>query len=94
MGWQAWETIGVVILVVGLLTFSRIAPDVVMLGAVTLLLTLGIVSEKDAFVGFANEGMLTSSLLLPREYGKPERWPFWLKGYWGNPSQLLRPRPG
>ena len=64
MGWQAWVTIGIVLLVVGLLTFGRIAPDLVMLGAVTLLLTFGVVNEKDALGGFANEGMLTVAILF------------------------------
>jgi di/tricarboxylate transporter len=64
MIWQAWITIGIVLLVVGLLTFSRIAPDVIMLGAITLLLTLGVVTEKDALGGFANEGMLTVAVLF------------------------------
>lgn len=57
-------TIGVVLLVVGLLAFSTISPDVIMLGAITLLLTFGVVNEKDAFGGFANEGMLTVAALF------------------------------
>ncbi|MBM4259170.1 MAG: SLC13 family permease [Deltaproteobacteria bacterium] len=64
MIWQAWVTIGVLLLVVSLLTFSRIAPDVIMLGAITLLLTLGVVDEKEALGGFANEGMLTVAVLF------------------------------
>ncbi len=64
MEWQAWVTVGVVLWVVGLLAFTRLSPDLVMLAAITLLLTLGVLSEKDAFNGFANEGMLTVAVLF------------------------------
>lgn len=64
MDWQAWTTLGVVALVIGLLSFTRIAPDLVMAGAVTLLLTLGVLNERDALGGFANEGMLTVAVLF------------------------------
>lgn len=64
MEWQAWTTLGIVALVIGLLTFSQVAPDLVMLGALTLLLTFGILDEKQAFGGFANEGMLTVAVLF------------------------------
>jgi di/tricarboxylate transporter len=50
--------------VLGLLVFSRVAPDLIMLAAVTLLLTLGVLSPADAFSGFANEGMITVAVLF------------------------------
>lgn len=64
MEWQAWTTLGVVALAIGLLSFTRIAADLVMAGAVTLLLTLGVLNERDALGGFANEGMLTVAVLF------------------------------
>ena len=36
MDWQAWTTVGVVLGVIGVLTFTRAAADLVMLGAVAL----------------------------------------------------------
>lgn len=64
MDWQAWTTVAVVLCVIGVLTFTRLAADLVMVGAVAFLLTLGILNEKDAFGGFANEGMLTVAVLF------------------------------
>ncbi|MCI0683459.1 MAG: SLC13 family permease [Gemmataceae bacterium] len=64
MEWQAWTTVGIVLLVIGVLGFTRITPDLVMAGALTLLLTLGILNERDALDGFANEGMLTVAVLF------------------------------
>ena len=64
MTWQAWTTLGVTGGVLLTLTFTRFGADLVMLAAVTLLLTLGILSPKDAFDGFANEGTLTVGVLF------------------------------
>lgn len=64
MDWQAWTTVAVVLGVIGVLTFTRLAADLVMVGAVALLLTLGVLDTKDAFGGFANEGMLTVAVLF------------------------------
>jgi di/tricarboxylate transporter len=64
MGWQAWATLGIVALASGLLLLTRIGVDLVMLGALTLLLTLGILRPEDALAGFANEGVITVGLLF------------------------------
>ncbi|MGE4090163.1 MAG: SLC13 family permease [Candidatus Binatia bacterium] len=64
MEWQALITISVVLLVIVLLAAGRVGADLIMIGAVTLLLTLGIVDEQEALGGFANEGMLTVAVLF------------------------------
>ena len=64
MDWQAWATMGVVALVVATLAFTRAAPDVVMVGAVTLLLTVGVLTPAEALGGLANEGMVTVAALF------------------------------
>jgi di/tricarboxylate transporter len=61
---QAWITLAVVALVIGLLAATRVGPDLVLLGAVTLLLTLGVLRPADALAGFANEGMITVGVLF------------------------------
>ena len=48
----------------GLLIFTRLSPHLVLLGGLTLLFTLGIVTEKDVLAGFANPGMVTVAVLF------------------------------
>lgn len=48
---------------IGLLVFTRIAADVVMLGALTLLLLSGAVALPQALAGFSNEGVITVGVL-------------------------------
>jgi di/tricarboxylate transporter len=64
MGWEAWATLGVVVLVMGLLAATRIGPDLIMLGGLTLLVTAGILPPTDALAGFANEGVITVGILF------------------------------
>lgn len=59
MSGSAWIAVGVVLLLVTLLAASRIAPDVILIGGVTFLLLLGIISPDEALGGMANEGMIT-----------------------------------
>jgi di/tricarboxylate transporter len=63
MGWDAWFTLGLVTAVVLALAMERIAPDVVVLGAVTLLLLVGILTPEQALAGMANEGMITVGVM-------------------------------
>jgi di/tricarboxylate transporter len=57
-------TLSVLILVVLSLTFLRVGPEFVLLGALTLLLVFGIVDAKLALSGFANEGLVTVAVLF------------------------------
>ncbi len=63
MGWEAWTTIGAVALVFALLSLTNAAPDLIFVGVVTLLMTLGILSPKEALAGLANEGVITVGVL-------------------------------
>ncbi len=63
LGWQAWVTLGVVMLVLGLLVFTQYGADLVLLGGVTILLITRVIDTKGAFAGMANEGMLTVAVL-------------------------------
>lgn len=64
MDWHAWTTLAVTLGVLLTLALTRFGPDLVMLAAVTALLSLGILSPQDAFNGFANEGTLTVGVLF------------------------------
>ncbi len=64
MNVEAWITIGVITLCFLSLVFSRWAADVVLMGGVTLLLVLGILSPEAALSGLANEGMVTVGVLF------------------------------
>jgi di/tricarboxylate transporter len=64
MAWDAWTTVGVVLLVIGLLVFTHVATDLVMVGALTLLLTFGVLQPADALAGFANEGVIAIGALF------------------------------
>jgi di/tricarboxylate transporter len=49
--------------VIGFLFFSRIAPDLIMVGGLTVLLLTGVIDVGDALSGFSNEGMITVGVL-------------------------------
>ncbi|MEX0676335.1 MAG: SLC13 family permease [Pirellulales bacterium] len=61
---QAQFTLGVVALVFGLLIFSRLTPDVILIGAVVLLLLTGVLTAGEALSGLASEGVITIGALF------------------------------
>lgn len=61
---DAWFTIGVLAFAFGMLIWSRVAPDVVLIGGVVLLLLKGILEPRQALAGLANEGMATVGVLF------------------------------
>jgi len=63
LGWQAWVTLAVLGGVLATLALTSYAADVVMVGALSLLLVLGVVTPAQAFSGFANEGLITVAVL-------------------------------
>jgi di/tricarboxylate transporter len=71
MGWEAWVTIGVVILLMAGLVRNWAQPDLLAVGCLTLLVAIGsfagtdkLPSPKDAVAGFGNEGLLTVAVLF------------------------------
>ncbi len=64
MTWQAWTTLGVLVAVLVLMARTRIASDVLLVAALTLLLVLGIVSPDEALSGLANPGVITVAVLF------------------------------
>jgi di/tricarboxylate transporter len=63
MGWEAWFAVGVILFDILLLMFTRIAPDIVMVSGVAMLLLAGILTPEQAFMGLANEGMITVGIM-------------------------------
>ncbi|GMU37086.1 MAG: anion permease [Phycisphaerae bacterium] len=63
MGWEAWFTLGVIGVILGTLIFTRIAPDIVLIGGVTLLMLFGVLTTERALAGLSNEGMVTVGVL-------------------------------
>lgn len=64
MDWQGWITIAVLfLLVIGLVLYAHLA-DVIFLGALGLLVLVGVVTPKEAIAGFSNDGVLTIGALF------------------------------
>lgn len=57
-------TLGVVGLVIGLLALTRYPTDLVMLGGLTILLTLRVLTPRQALEGFANPAVITYGVLF------------------------------
>ena len=62
--WQPTLTSIVALVTLGLLFSGRRTPDMVMMGAVIVLLFTGILSPKEALDGMSNEGMITVAALF------------------------------
>ncbi|MCF7978548.1 MAG: SLC13 family permease [Chromatiaceae bacterium] len=63
LGWQGWLSLGLVVLSFVLFLRTRMAPDVITSGALTVLLVSGVLTPSEALAGFANPGMLTVAVL-------------------------------
>jgi len=64
MGWEAWFTLAIIGLCFSALLLSKVAADVIIVGALMILLLAGILSPQEALAGMANEGMATVALLF------------------------------
>ncbi|MEX2639121.1 MAG: SLC13 family permease [Balneolales bacterium] len=63
MEFEAWAVLGVIFLCFGVLFSTRVPPDLVFIGGLTVLITGNIVQPSEALVGFSNQGMLTVAAL-------------------------------
>jgi len=63
MGYEGWFALSVVVVMLGFLALTKIGPDTVLMGGVTLLLITGVLSPSEALSGLANEGMVTVGVL-------------------------------
>lgn len=63
MSADAWITLAVSIITIGLLATDRFPPALVMGGAVTFLLVVGVIDEDGALLGFSNDAPVTVAAL-------------------------------
>ena len=63
MTFDAGYTLAVIAGMMAALASNRVGADLIMLGALALLLVAGIIGPTQAFAGFANEGLLTVAFL-------------------------------
>ncbi len=71
-GWDAWATLGVIALMLGLLAAGRFGSDIVLMGAVLMLVLTGIITPSEAVAGFSNPGVLTVGFLYVLATGLKE----------------------
>jgi di/tricarboxylate transporter len=64
MGFEAWVTIGVLLSILAVLVTTNVAADFAMLGGLTLLMIVGIVSPREALAGMAEPAMITVAALF------------------------------
>jgi di/tricarboxylate transporter len=88
MSWEAWLSVGVVFLCIGLLAHGRVAADIVLVGGLTLLLVAGVITPQQALAGLSNEGMVTVGVLYVVVSGLQETG----GAVWISQSVLGRPR--
>ena len=63
MSWQAWLTLGVVVVAVAALASERVSPPGTIMAAVTVLLLTRVIDAKSALSGFSNEAPFTIAAL-------------------------------
>lgn len=69
---EAWQTAGVIVMMLTAMVSGRIAADVAVMGALLMLLLLGIVEPAEAISGFANPAVATIGLLYVVAVGLKE----------------------
>lgn len=88
---EAWFTIGLVAAVFALLTFTTLTPDIIMLGAVVVLMALGILTPELALSGMSDPGVLSIGALFVVAAGMQETGGInWVATYlFGRPKTVL-----
>lgn len=64
MEWQGWLSLGTVIGVLLTLVFTRLAPHMVMMAALTVLSVCGVLTSQEALAGFSNSGLITVATMF------------------------------
>jgi len=63
MPWEAYFTLTVVVATTGALFLTRVAPDLVLVAALTALMIAGVLSPAEALAGLSNPGLATVGVL-------------------------------
>jgi di/tricarboxylate transporter len=61
--WEAWFTGATIVTMIGAIAFGRAQADIIVVGALMLLLVAGVISPIDAAAGFGNTTVLTIAFL-------------------------------
>ena len=64
LGWQAWAVIAITVAVFTTALMTKIPTYVIFMGAVTLLLVLGILTPKEGIAGFSSTAVVTAGVLF------------------------------
>ena len=64
LDWEAWATVGIIILMLVALLKELARPDLILLGCLGLLLLSGILSPEEAFAGLSNKAVLAVGALF------------------------------
>lgn len=64
LAWEAWATLGIIVVMMVALVRGLARPDLVLLGCLGLLLVTGILSPEEAFSGLSNSAVLTVGALF------------------------------
>jgi len=64
MDWHGWLTLALVAATLVTLVFTRLAPDLVLMGALVVLLVTRTLEPATALIGFSNSGVLTVAALF------------------------------
>lgn len=63
LGWQAWFSMAVPLVVLGVLIFTQLSADLVFMAGLSVFLVSGVLNVKSALAGFSAPGMITVGLL-------------------------------
>ena len=88
-GFDAWLTVAVTLLALGMLCFTRVAADAIFVLALTILLLGGVLTVEDALAGFANPAVAAIGVLYVVVAGLHETGVV----YWLSRRLLGRPHP-
>lgn len=64
MGFEAWLTLAVVVVIFILLARNLAPPDLIFIGATAFFALVGVITPEEAFEGFSNPGVLTVGVLF------------------------------
>ncbi|MEX0773252.1 MAG: SLC13 family permease [Balneolales bacterium] len=91
MGIEAWAVLVIIFGCFGVLLCTKIPPDLVFIGGLTILIIGNVVSPSEALVGFSNQGMLTVAALYVVAAGLKETGAirFIVTNLLGQPKNLI-----
>jgi di/tricarboxylate transporter len=92
MGLDAWVTVGTLLSILVVLVTTNVAADFAMLGGLTLLLTVGVLSPREALAGMAEPAMVTVAALFIVAAGIRETGALYLviERLFGRPTSVVK----